>query len=103
MNAKHSGYLVEPAELEALAGTASSLSETIRTAWQRDWFEDDKWPDSDPLREAVITYRRSLKAAMDRLSTGADRMAGHLRATAERYQTVDERAARSLIRIVGDE
>jgi uncharacterized protein YukE len=103
VNAEHAGFVVDLAELEALAGQADGLSETIRTAWQKDWFEDDKWPGSDPLREAVIAYRRSLQAAMERLSTGGDRVAGHLRATAEQYHEVDGRAAREFERIARGE
>jgi uncharacterized protein YukE len=97
------GFAVDLAELEALAGKADGLSEAIRTAWQRDWFEDDNWPDSDSLRPAVIAYRRSLQAAMERLSTGADRLAGHLRGTALDYQNHDARAAQVFDRIARTE
>jgi len=86
------GFSVDLAELEVFARKAEDLSETLRTAWRQDRFDDDKWPASDPLRLAVITYRNSLRAAMERLSTGADSVAGHLRATAEEYQNNDLRA-----------
>ena len=97
MNAE--GFSVDISELELLASKAGELSESVRTSWQQDWFEDDKWPDTDSLRVAVIAYRRSLRAAMERLSTGTDRLAGHLRGTADLYQSSDVHAARAFDRI----
>jgi hypothetical protein len=76
---------VDYPELENLAREADDLSDTMRTSWQRDWFSDENWPETDPLRDAVIAYRRSLRAAMERLAAGTDGLASHLRATASSY------------------
>lgn len=94
MNPELNGFTVDLDELGMLAREADALSEIIRTVWRQDWFEDDKWPDTDPLRVAVIAYRRSLQAAMERLCGGADRLAVHLRAVADGYHDTDTRVAR---------
>jgi hypothetical protein len=93
MNPDTRGYSVSLTELRALADRADALAMTMRTSWQQDWFEDDKWPDNDPLRIAVITYRRSLQAAMERLGALADRMSANLASTAESYRDTDRRSA----------
>jgi hypothetical protein len=93
VNLEPAGFSVDLGELEVLAREADALSETIRTVWQQDWFEDNKWPDSDPLRTAVIAYRRSLQAAMERLCGGTDQLAVRLRVTADIYRDTDARVA----------
>lgn len=99
MDSGLNGFSVDLDELEALARETDALSETIRTVWQQDWFEEGKWPDTDPLRTAVIAYRKSLQAAMERLCGGADRLAVHLRAVAKVYHHTDVRVARAFERI----
>jgi hypothetical protein len=45
--------------------------------------------DSDPLREAVAVYQRSLRAVMERLCGGAERTGEALHAVAARYREAD--------------
>ena len=87
------GYSVDLDELGKLAATAGDRAESLRRSWRQDWFEDDKWPETDQLRQAVITYRKSLQAAMERLGMGADEIATHLRDTAAHYRGLDTHAA----------
>ncbi|SDC51674.1 type VII secretion target [Actinokineospora iranica] len=102
MTPDQQGFTVDLAELAVLARTADDFADAIRTAWQRDWFEDDKWPDTDPLRTAVITYRRSLQAAMERLAGGTERLAEHLEAVRAGYQETDAEAASAIERVLRD-
>jgi len=99
VNPEPTDFAVYLPELATLAREADALSEVIRVAWQQDRFEDQKWPDTDPLRAAVIAYRSSLRGAMERLCGGADQLAAHLRAIADNYRDTDLQMARAFERI----
>jgi uncharacterized protein YukE len=86
VSSETNSYSVDAGELDDLAAKAAGHAEALRRSWRRDWFEDDKWPEHDQLRLAVIAYRRSLRAAMERLGDGAEQMAAHLRQSADLYR-----------------
>jgi hypothetical protein len=102
VNIEPAGFSVNLDELGKLAAKAGDHAENLRQSWRQDWFEDDKWPETDQLRQAVIIYRKSLQAAMERLGMGADEMATHLRHTAEHYRGSDTSAAWRFVRLAQD-
>lgn len=103
MNPGHDGFASDRTELSGLAGKANELSDDIRAGLQHDWFEVEKWPDTDPLRPAVITYMTSLRSTLERLSGQTDQLAENLRATASSYEAVDDRHAHHFDRNTHDE
>ncbi|GLY53385.1 type VII secretion target [Lentzea sp. NBRC 102530] len=86
------GFSVDIAELQSVEGKYRDIAATVRgdNVWKFD-IDTERWPDGDPLRSAVETYQRSLKAARDRLCARTDRMATLLRETADTYASVDEK------------
>ncbi|MDQ3404830.1 MAG: type VII secretion target [Actinomycetota bacterium] len=91
------GFTVDLAELEALAREAMDIAGDVRedVAWKYE-VDGERWPADDPLREAVITYQRSLQAAMRRLCGGTDALAETLRGIATNYHDTDADLARRL-------
>ncbi|GAB2999596.1 hypothetical protein [Saccharothrix stipae] len=84
------GLSVDLDELDRLARGFTAVSDDGRghVVW-RFGIDVAQLAESDPLREAVTVYQRSLHAAMDRLCGGAERTAEVLRAITAEYRRTD--------------
>jgi len=94
------GFSVDLAELDELARRLLAVADGGRghVVW-RFGVDTGRLAESDPLREAVAVYQRSLYAALDRLCGGAERGAETLRAVAAEYRTTDEDLAARFTRL----
>lgn len=96
------GFSVDLVELEGLAREFLAVADAARdhVAWKFD-IDASRWPQDDPLRDAVIAYQRSLREAMDRLCGGAERTAGALREVVAEYRDTDHGFAVRLESLAG--
>ncbi|MBB5958906.1 hypothetical protein FHS29_005515 [Saccharothrix tamanrassetensis] len=94
------GFSVDLAELDELARRLLAVADGGRghVVW-RFGIDATRLAESDPLREAVTVYQRSLYAALDRLCGGAERTAAALHAIAAEYRTTDEELAARFARL----
>lgn len=88
------GFSVDLDELEGLARGFLAVADDSRgqVVW-RFGIDAGHLAESDPLREAVTVYQRSLHAAMERLCGGAERTGEALRAIAAQYRETDAEVA----------
>ncbi len=95
------GFSVDLAELDELARRLLAVADGGRghVVW-RFGIDATRLAESNPLREAVAVYQRSLYAALDRLCGGAEQAAAVLRTIAAEYRTADEDLAARFARLV---
>lgn len=94
------GFSVDLRELADVARELRAVGDDVRGAavWRYE-VDVERLPGTDPLRAAVARYQNSLRAAVERLCGGTDRMAAAVDDTGAEYRRAEEEVATTLRRI----